>query len=815
MKILITSILISILFLLNETAAFSQQTENWLEINEPGPYAKLYLHTDREFYFPGDTIWFKGYYLNGQTQHFISGIYSMYVDLVDKQGQTVQKMVLPITYGVATGNIIIPDSIEQGKFVLRAFTDFQKEFGENAFFHKNLKISKLKSSSEPAEDKPIVSEIKIPEIDVAFLPEGGFLLAIQANIVGVKSVDENGKGITIQGEILDSKGQLAAQFTTEYKGMGLFFFTPRAGETYTAKIAGFPEYQYEFSNITKEGIKIRYILESKDFVRFNVTTNSKLFQEKDYYFVVMHRGKVVFYKKFVQKEKDTKIKVNKSVLQSGINRIVLLDEQLKPISERLFFSRDFEINDIQISLNQDNFSTRTNVQLELFDEKGFNDASNSSLSVAVVDENAVGENGPALNILSWLLIDSELKGNIESPSDFFEDDLNSSSARKLNLLMITQGWSNYLWNTLPRKDVAPDFKEPEGISIKGSVERIIGKKPVIDGNIVLNISKNDYFYSAESKFDENGKFSFDSIFFTDTAWVFTQARNKKGKLSTEIFLDPVFEKSPGVSKLYLPATKIFTDFPVKLYQQQYFNEQDLKDFILESGSILIEEVTVEGEKKEESDGHFRIYMKPRDSYKITNTDLAFRNVADYLQGRVAGVIVAGNEIRMAGSVSFSGPVPPLFLLDGNPVPEEVIQNIPMNDIDVVEVLKGNEAAIFGTNGGAGVISIFTKQGGGTKYIDPYSPGTISGIIVGYSAYREFYSPKYTPENIGSEKPDHRLSLYWNPNITTENGEASLSFFTSDDISSFKVLVEGISENGKICLGVSEFSVNMLHTNLDK
>ena len=226
MKILITSILISILFLLNETAAFSQQTENWLEINEPGPYAKLYLHTDREFYFPGDSIWFKGYYLNGQTQHFISGIYSMYVDLVDKKGQTVQKMVLPITYGVATGNIIIPDSIEQGKFVLRAFTDFQKEFGENAFFHKNLKISKLKSSSETIEDKPTVNERKIPKIDVAFLPEGGFLLANQANIVGVKSLDESGKGISIQAEILDSRGQLAAQFTTEYKGMGLFFSPP-------------------------------------------------------------------------------------------------------------------------------------------------------------------------------------------------------------------------------------------------------------------------------------------------------------------------------------------------------------------------------------------------------------------------------------------------------------------------------------------------------------------------------------------------------------------------------------------------------------
>ncbi|MCD6597495.1 MAG: TonB-dependent receptor plug domain-containing protein [Bacteroidales bacterium] len=815
MKIHTTSILISILFLLNQTAAFSQQTENLLKISESGTYAKLYMHTDREFYFPGDTIWFKGYYLNGQTQHFIPGICNMYVDLIDKKGQIILKKVYPFIDGNTAGNVYIPDSLKQGNYLLRAFTDYQKEFGEDAFFHKSLKISKLKSSSEPTGNKPAVNEMSIPEIDIAFLPEGGFLLENQANIVGVKSLDKSGKSISIQGEILDSKGQIAAQFTTKYKGMDLFFFTPLTGERYTTKIAGYPDYQYEFSNITKEGIKFRFILESIDVVQFLVTTNSNLFQGDNYYFAVMHRGKVLFYKKFVQKEKDTKVVVNKSVLQAGINKIVLLDEQLKPISERLFFLRDYEINDIQISLNQNKFSTRTNVQLELFDENGFNYSTNSSLSLTVVDDNAVGENGPALNILSWLLIDSELKGTIESPSDFFEDDSNITSARKLNLLMLTQGWSNYLWNTLPKKDSAPDFNQDGGISIKGKVEKIMGKKSVSNGNIVLNISKNDYFYSAKSKIGENGRFSFDSIFFTDTAWVFTQARNKKGKLSTEILLDPIFEKSPGVSKLYLPATKTFTDFPVKLYQQQYFNEKDLKDYLLKSGSILLEEVIVKGEKTEKDDSHFRIYSKPHNSLKITEQDLAFRNVADYLQGRVAGVQVVGNKIMMIGQVSFSGPVSPLFLLDGNPVPEEVIQNIPMNDIDVVEVLKANDAAIFGVNGGAGVISIFTKQGDGTKYIVPYSPGIISKKIIGYSSYRQFYSPKYTPENIGSEQPDHRLCLYWNPNIITENGRAFLSFFTSDDISHYKIFVEGISDNGEICLGVSEFSVNMLHTNSDK
>ena len=265
-----SSILFLIFFFLKLTQVngLPQQTQNLLEEKESIPHSKLYLQTDREYYFQSDSIWFKGYYLDGQTQQFIPGIYSMYVDLINQNGQSIQEMVLQITDGVAAGNIQIPDSIEQGKFILRAFTDYQKSLGENTFFYKTLKISKLKSSSEAQEEKPTVKQEVKPEIDVAFLPEGGFLLAKQANIIGIKSVDKNGNGVAVQGEILDSKGQTVAQFKTEYKGMGLFHFIPAEGETYTARIPGYPNSSYDFSPATRDGIKFQFIMETDENLLF-------------------------------------------------------------------------------------------------------------------------------------------------------------------------------------------------------------------------------------------------------------------------------------------------------------------------------------------------------------------------------------------------------------------------------------------------------------------------------------------------------------------------------------------------------------------
>ena len=132
----------------------------------------------------------------------------------------------------------------------------------------------------------------------------------------------------------------------------------------------------------------------------------------------------------------------------------------------------------------------------------------------------------------------------------------------------------------------------------------------------------------------------------------------------------------------------------------------------------------------------------------------------------------------------------------------------MSDIDVVEVLKNpSEVSIFGMRGMGGVVSIFTKKGGASDYSDKYIPGTIAEKLAGYATNRVFYSPGYSKKNINSPKPDHRIVQFWEPNIFTEKGNASVTFFSSDDISRYKVYVEGITSEGRICLGTADFAVD--------
>ncbi len=632
----------------------------------------------------------------------------MYADLIDEQGNSVVDRVVVLNNGASAGTLYIPAELEPGNYMLRAFTDFQKQIGEKAFYYKPLRISKLESFiEEAAQEEPIISN----EIYLDFLPEGGMLLEGHMNTLALKATDAHGKGVPVQGEILDSKGVTVTTFETSFKGMTSFAFSPVKSENYSARMHAYPDLHHSFNDIVKEGMKIEFEKEERDDLHFRVISNASSFIGRTYYFAISHHGEVIFYKKFVPKKETFPITVNKDALPAGINRMVLMDEQLLPLSERLYFSSNYQINEIKIKADKQAYDTRSRVSLRLSDGKEMAAGSWSNLSMTVVDDFAGNKEGPSGNILSWLLINSELKGLIESPLDYFSDDPKLTSASKLDLLMLTQGWSRYVWNS-PEKFLARKAKDKEGFAVSGEVHKVIGNKPVTEGTVELKIYNNNFMHMDEVELGNDGRFVFKDVSFMDSASVFVQARNKRDKLAYGVSLNPVFKKFPNASTVYFPIEGTFAYKQAEQYQRQYDKLQALKEYTLKSGSFYLEEVTITGHKRDPDDGHFRIYPKPSNSTEITERDVTYPNIIAYMQGRFAGVTVDQNyNISIRGPSSF-GASPALLILDGFPVSKDVFLSIPMHDIDRVEVLKNpGETAIFGTRGGAGVVSVFTKKGG--------------------------------------------------------------------------------------------------------
>ena len=798
-------ILIPLILILPCLPVFSQEFENWIAGQNPVTVDKVYLHTDREFYFRKETIWFKAYLLDSFTQLLKQGNENLFVELIGEKGKVALNCNLITNNGEAPGYFQLNDSIPPGNYKLRAHTEYLKNFGEEAFFHKNIRISEVMNSFEidRENNKSTRKENRMP--DVSFLPEGGFLLANNSNQVAVKAIDSSGKAVYVRGLVTKENGDSVAFFETGYKGMGSFYFFPEENTEYRIQLEGYPEFTGSIRDIRKDDLKIQLSYQNKEEVVISVASGSEKFNDREFYLADMYQGVVQFYKKFVPGTRSCLFRLSKTMFPGGINRLILLDEKLQPVSERMIFSDNIDCNHLNINVDSASYKTRSEINLHITDRDSLTEGEFSKLSVAVVDENSVNAGGVSQNILSWLLLDSELKGHIESPADFFETD-SITSEQKIDLLMLTHGWANYFWNSISAKTDTTVHPHTSGINLKGHVKKYIGTKPVGNGSLSLLIFRNGDIEFLGGKTNEKGVFNFGEVFFYDTASVFLQARNEKGSRFTEVFLDSVFTDRPEITSHFLNDLKYYSDVPLEFYRRKYLNELSLREFSPDKSSILLNEIEIRKEKKEKDDGHFRMYGMADNSLKVTGNDISYRDVFSFLAGRVAGVVVSGN------SVSIRGMGTPLFLVDGIPYEGEdgvsMIESIPMSDIDVVEVLKNaSNLALFGSRGANGVIAVYTKRG----FID-YTPkdyliGAISRKIVGYQPFREFYSPKYTPDNVNNQEPDYRSTLYWNPGITTEKGKADLSFFSCDDVTNYRIFVEGITRNGRICIGTGRFSVD--------
>jgi hypothetical protein len=83
-------------------------------------------------------------------------------------------------------------------------------------------------------------------------------------------------------------------------------------------------------------------------------------------------------------------------------------------------------------------------------------------------------------------------------------------------------------------------------------------------------------------------------------------------------------------------------------------------------------VNIEGKQVSRTEDHFRLYGEPDHSFTITSDDWTYANILDYLQTKVPGLVITGDEVRIR-----AGYGNPLLLLDGIEVTWDYIKYTPI------------------------------------------------------------------------------------------------------------------------------------------
>jgi len=199
------------------------------------------------------------------------------------------------------------------------------------------------------------------------------------------------------------------------------------------------------------------------------------------------------------------------------------------------------------------------------------------------------------------------------------------------------------------------------------------------------------------------------------------------------------------------------------------------------------------------------------------------------------VVVTEDSVYIA---RFKDCGPVLWLIDDFPV-EEATQ-MDASDVAQIDLLTSPVNTIaFGERGKCGVIAIYTKDYTSRvqKYLPIYMPFPtqavdrtrnlmqpvsnpnppeaytqgatyIKSILpLGFQKPVEFYAPKYD-SSVKDSIPDMRTTIHWLPSLSTdEAGKASFRFYTADSPSTYSVVIEGLTNDGKIIYKREKIVVN--------
>ncbi|GAB3889598.1 Plug domain-containing protein [Spirosoma agri] len=774
------------------------------DYNQQRPVEKVYVHTDRDAYLTGETIWMKGYIINGNT-HYIDTISRvLYVDLIDLTARRVrQRVQLRATNSFAPGQLALPDSLASGTYMLQGYTNYMRNFPEAYFFTKTLTI--LRADDTGTTAKSAVSG-KQNRLDVQFLPEGGQLIEGVETRVAFKAVNSSGQSQTVQGFVLNTRNDTIVGLTSTHLGMGFFTLNPEVGQRYTAFVrqadGTLTPYQLPAANVQGVTMQVDNVSNNVNirvYLRHNKTSVDPAATMT---LLAQTRGQVVQIAKVPLAKKGAMVQLPKAEFPEGIAQLTLFDETNKPVSERLvFINKNQQIN-IALSPDKPSYKNRDKVELTITTTNAEGKPVATNLSLATVDARLAPEvDSNSASIVSHLLLSSDLTGVIEQPGYYF-DPSHKDRWQQLDLLLMTQGWRRFAWSDV-LADSIPRVKYhvERGLSLTGRVvrpnQKSIGSKVKLTFVVSRQDSTRDFLTGDTDDFGNFGAYDLD---FTDTTTVLIQGVKGKANRDLVITLDQLL--TPTVTITRVPYNPLeFRRDELAEFIKRTKEYQEIERQIRRNGEVLLQSVTVKAKKYQERDSR-TIYGTPDATVKFDQMNTAGRlTILDVIQGRIAGVQVTGNgmnaRVQIRGAANFSGPIEPLFVLDGMPMDLQGIMGISVQDVDRVDVLKGASAAIYGSRGGGGVISILTKRGSPNYDLTKEAAlGTLLAKLPGYAPIREFYAPRYDTKKPEHVRPDYRTTLYWAPLIQTNaDGKATISFFTSDAKTELRVRAEGITMSG--------------------
>ena len=446
------------------------------------PQEKVFLHIDNTCYFIGDTIRFKAYVTRSDKSQLTDLSKIIYVELFTPDGYLVERQQIQLPDGTGHGAICLTDSLYSGYYELRAYTRWMLNWGQCQFPHSRWTeelfynrmmaqhffrdYEKIYSRVFPVFDKPQApgeyykdmtlrpmrryykSPSGKPELNVRFYPEGGELVAGTTARVAFEANDEKGAHINVTLNIRNKNKKEVAQASVIHRGRGCFTLPEvSATERYEASFQynGY-EYSFPLPEPVQQGCAMSITLQD-DFISARIEPHGLTLPTELGLQVMRHGVTESFHRITINSEETQHITIPIDSLKTGVNHFTLFDAEGRVYADRLFFvnRHDHDASPLEITGIKGQYEPYEPIDLQI--RLRDNNHQQPHLSISVRDRSTDEQTYDNGNMLTEMLLSSELKGFVENPMFFFEKD-DSLRRQSLDLLMMVQGWRRHSWREM-------------------------------------------------------------------------------------------------------------------------------------------------------------------------------------------------------------------------------------------------------------------------------------------------------------------------------------------------------------------------------
>ena len=645
-----------------------------------------------------------------------------------------------------------------------------------------------------------------PQYDytLGFYPEGGHLIANTKQKIAFKAESTTIEPPQITGYVINGKKDTLCVFKSEHEGMGYFNVSATVNDS--LQVITYDAYNnrkvFNLPLASSERVSLSVWKDERNlYCHLLIPENKEI---KDPFYLLAHtRGNYIGAWSI---ERDSLLKLPVKQFSDGITQLTLVCQDSILLSERLVFINQPEpVFQLAISGKASEIRSQIKLGLRVLDEKW--QALKGNFSISITDDYSVPQDTFAKNIKSELLLSSDLKGHIVNPAYYFQTQ-NSQCEKHLDLLMLTHGWrqfdSEYSFRDKP--DHSLSFQEST-MRLSGKVTKLFNR-PATGEKILISHMEGSYrqivctdsigCFSAilpeisspnhpqitfeakvlanrdtwKYKIDLDESFDFPNTILPYSHWCNISHLNMNHLKN----IQELYIMVNGEKVYQLPEVSVLSSFPLKGWQSfrtieqeriEQMKSKDVEGILIKTPGVFIE--------RYENGGVCRVRMITKDKLNASFVEKGMGSIANRVlspQTKQVNLFVNGKRITDI---------------------EEILRmnSQHVRSIDLIKRSKTN------------AIHLTTFRANEPL---PSSKTHIARVkLYAYNKNVQFYAPKYsTEESRKIVNSDKRTTIHWEPNIRlNEKGEAGLSFYTADRPSTYTIVIEGVTDDGKVCRYVKQ------------